>query len=407
MRFEGTVSPLAERQFRLLWLGRVSSAAGDALVPVAQSFAVLSVNSSAAALCSVLAVTVLARVAFTLVGGVIADRLPRRAVMLASDGVRAAVQALVAVLLLTHDMTLPLFFVTGAIYGAATAFFGPASDGLVPQAVTARNLQAANALLALSRNFLNVFGPAVSGALIAAAGTGWVFAIDSASFVASGIFLVQLRVPPPARPQRSRFLRELRQGFREVLGRSWVRWPIATFAISNFCLAAFIVLGPPTFTAHFDGARDWGIVSACGAVGAIAGALVSARLRPVRPLTACFLVCVLLAVPIAALAKPLPLLVVAAGWLLGSGAIALGNTWWETTLQRRIPQSVYARVRSYDILVSFVFMPLGFVVFPLVARWIGFAATLLVAASAVALSNFVVAFAPGVESVRDEPLELV
>ncbi|MFL5928340.1 MAG: MFS transporter [Gaiellaceae bacterium] len=406
MRFEGTLSPLAERQFRLLWLGRVSSAVGDALVPVALSFAVLSVNRSAAALGSVLAVTTLARVAFTLVGGVVADRLPRRAVMLTCDGVRAVVQGLVAVLLLTHDMTLPLFFITGAIFGAASAFFGPASDGLVPQTVGTRNLQPANALLALSRNVLNVFGPALSGALIAAAGTGWVFAVDSASFVASGVFLVQLRVAPHELPQRSHFVRELREGFREVVGRPWVRWPIASFAISNFCLAAFIVLGPPTFIVHFHGARDWGVVSACGAVGAIAGALVSARLRPLHPLTACFLVSILLGVPIAALALPLPFLVVAGAWLLGSGAITLGNTWWETTLQRRIPPRVYARVRSYDILVSFVFMPLGFVVAPLVARWIGFAATLLVAASAAAASSLVTALAPGVQAIRDEPVEL-
>jgi len=133
---------------------------------------------------------------------------------------------------------------------------------------------------------------------------------------------------------------------------------------------------------------------------------VSARLRPVHPLTACFLVSILLALPIAALAKPLPFLVVAAAWLVGAGAIALANTWWETTLQRRIPPSVYARVRSYDILVSFVFMPLGFVVFPLLARWIGFASTLLVAASVAGLSSLLVAFAPGVQAVRDEPLEL-
>jgi hypothetical protein len=251
-----------------------------------------------------------------------------------------------------------------------------------------------------------VLGPALCGALIAAAGTGWVFAIDSASFVASGVFLVQLKVAAHELPQRSRFLRELREGFREVVGRPWVRWPIASFAISNFCLAAFIVLGPPTFIAHFHGARDWGIVSACGAVGAIAGALLSARLRPLHPLTACFLVSVLLAVPIAALALPLPFLVVAASWLLGSGAITLGNTWWETTLQRRIPPRVYARVRSYDILVSFVFMPLGFLVAPLIARWIGFASTLLVAASAAALSSLVTALAPGVQAIRDEPLEL-
>src|SRR6476659_2547838 len=167
---------------------------GDALVPVALAFAVLSVNSSATALGGVLAAFTLTRVAFTLVGGVVADRLPRRAVMLTCDAARAVVEAFTAAMLFSHQMTLPLFFVTGAIFGAASAFFGPASDGLVPQTVSAANLRPANALLGISRNALNIFGPAASGALIAFAGTGWVFTIDAFSFVVSAFFLVQLRV---------------------------------------------------------------------------------------------------------------------------------------------------------------------------------------------------------------------
>jgi MFS family permease len=400
---EGTVSPLTERPFRLLWLGRVSSAVGDAFVPIALSFAVLSVNRSATALGSVLAVTLFSRVAFTLAGGVFADRLPRRGVMLACDGVRAVVQALVAVLLLTHHMTLPLFFVTGAIFGTASAFFGPASDGLVPQTVSRENLQSANALLSLSRNSLVIVGPAVSGALITVAGTGWVFAIDAASFVLSAFFLMQLKVPAHTRAEPSNFLRQLRDGFREVTSRAWVRAPIVAFAISNFCLAAFIVLGPPIFVSHHDGATDWGLVSACGGIGGIVGALASAHFRPRHPLSAGFAASILIAVPIATLAGPLPYPAIAVSWAFGAGAIALGNTWWETTLQRDIPSSVYARVRSYDILVSFVFMPLGFVVFPLVARGIGDRDTLLAAACVAAVTNVIVALVPGVHAVTETP----
>jgi MFS family permease len=395
------VKPLRERQFRLLWLGQVASGMGDALVPVALAFAVLSVNRSATALGGVLAAFTLTRVAFTLVGGVVADRLPRRAVMLACDAVRAVVEAFTAAMLFSHHMTLPLFFVTGAIFGAASAFFAPASDGLVPQTVSPANLQPANALLGISRNALNIFGPAVSGALIALAGTGWVFAIDSASFVASAFFLVQLKVPTHLRAERSRFVRELRDGFHEVTSRAWVRAPIIGFAISNFCFAAFIVLGPPIFIAHFDGAGDWGIVSTCGAIGGILGGLASVRLQPRHPLSAGFFACMLIAVPIAALAGPLPVLVIAAAWTLGLGAVALCNTWWETTLQRDIPERVYARVRSYDILVSFVFMPLGFVVFPLLARELGYERTLLAAAVVTAATNLTVALLPGVQAVTE------
>ncbi|MFL5953931.1 MAG: MFS transporter [Gaiellaceae bacterium] len=401
MGLGGTLVPLRQRPFRLLWLGRVASAAGDALVPVALAFAVLAVGHSTIALGGVLAAFMGSRVVFTLVGGVIADRLPRRAVMLACDLVRAVVEAFTAAMLLTGHMTLPLFFVTAAFFGAASAFFGPASDGLVPQTIRPEDLQPANALLNISRNALNVFGPAVSGALIALAGTGWVFAIDAASFVASAFFLVQLKVPEHARAERSRFLAEVREGFREVSSRAWVRAPIVGFALSNFCLAAMIVLGPPIFRDHFHGARDWGIVSAAGAVGAILGSLASVRLRPRRPISACFAAFMLIALPLAALAGPLPAAAIALAWAIGTGSVALGNTWWETTLQRDIPPAVYARVRSYDLLVSFIFMPLGMVVFPLIARSLGYGWTLLGAAVACAVTNLVVALVPGVQQVSE------
>ena len=404
MGLGGAAKPLRERQFRLLWLGQMASGAGDALIPVALAFAVLSVNRSATALGGVLAAFTLTRVVFTLVGGVVADRLPRRAVMLACDAVRAVVEAFTAAMLFTHHMTLPLFFITGAIFGAASAFFGPAADGLIPQTVSAENLRPANALLGISKNALNIFGPAVSGALVALAGTGWVFAIDSGSFVVSAFFLLQLEVRTHTRPESSRFILQLRDGFREVTSRPWVRAPIIGFAISNFCFAAFIVLGPKVFLDHFHGARDWGIVSTFGAIGGILGALASVRFRPRHPLSAGFFACMLIAVPIAALAGPLPVVAIAASWTLGLGAVSLCNTWWETTLQRDIPESVYARVRSYDILVSFVFMPLGFVVFPLLAREFGYEHTLLAAAVVTASTNLFVGFVPGVHAVTEEPV---
>ena len=403
MGLGGALSPLRERQFRLLWLGRVASGAGDVLVPVALVFAVLSVHNSYTAVGSVLAAFTIARVSFTLVGGVVADRLPRRGVMLACDLVRGVVQAFTAVMLLAGQMTLPLFFVTMVLFGAASAFFLPASDGVVQQTVGRPSLQSANALLSTTRSTLNVFGPVVAGTLIAAFGTGWVFGIDAVSFAVSAFFLLQLRVDSLIRSERPHFYRELREGWREVRSRSWVRAPMIGFAITNICFASFLVLGPVVFRNHLGGARDWGIVSTCGAIGAIAGSLASARFRPHRPLTACFIVSALVSAPIAALAGPLPLPVIAASWLVGFGAIAFANTFWETTLQRNIPESVFARVRSYDILVSFVFMPIGMLAFGPIAEQLGFTATLLGAAVVAVVTNLVVAVVPGVHAVVAEP----
>lgn len=406
MRLGDAFAPLSERHFRLLWLGRASSAAGDALMPLALAFAVLSVNSSATALGAVMAAFWISRVGFTLVGGVVSDRLPRRAVMLACDGARACIEAFTATMLLTHQMTLPIFLVTVAVFGTASAFFSPAADGLVPQTISPERLQPANALLGITNNVMNVFGPAAAGILIVFAAPGWVFAVDSVSFLASAWFLMQLRIPAHERLPRNTFLRELRDGLREVTSRTWVRAPIIGFAITNFCFAAFIVLGPVIAREQLGGARDWAIVSTCGALGAIVGGLTSVRLRPRRPLSFGFTVSALIGVPIATLARPLPTAAIAAAWGIGMAAIALSNTYWETNLQRRIPVGVFARVRSYDILVSFVFMPLGFIAFPLIARSLGDARTLLVAAIVAAGTSLAVALRPGVRSIIDEPLAL-
>jgi MFS family permease len=399
----GAARPLAERRFRLLWLGRVSSAIGDAIVPVALAFAVLSIDRSATALGGVLAAFTVARVVFTLAGGVVGDRLSRRTIMVACDLVRAAVQALVATLLLTHHMTLALFVACEAVVGTASAFFGPAADGLVPQTLGDGDLQAANALLGVSRNTLNVFGPALSGLLVGLAGPGYVFAIDAVSFVLSAAFVAQLDVDAPARAPFESFAAELRDGFREVTGRAWVRAPLVGFAISNVMFASFLVLGPPVFLAHVAHPKaSWGLVSACGSVGAIVGALASVKLAPRRPLYGAFVSSTLIAIPIASLARPLPWEAIALAWGFGMGSIALANTWWETALQRLIPAHVYARVRSYDVLVSFVFMPVGMVAFGPVANTVGYERTLLAAAAIVAVTNVAVAFVPSVRAVTGE-----
>jgi hypothetical protein len=230
-----------------------------------------------------------------------------------------------------------------------------------------------------------------------------VFGIDAVSFAVSASFLLRLQVDSLMRSEHRHFYRELREGWSEVSSRAWVRAPMIGFAISNICFASFLVLGPVVFHNHLGGPRDWGIVSTCGAVGAIGGSLASARFKPHRPLTTCFIVSALIAVPIAALAGPLPMPVIAAASLVGFGAIGFANTFWETTLQRDIPQRVFARVRSYDVLVSFVFMPIGMLAFGPIAQQLGFTATLLGAATVAVVTNLVVALVPGVHAVVAEP----
>jgi MFS family permease len=401
-RIEGRLGALQGEQFRLLWLGRLSSSLGDSLVAVALAFAVLSVSGSATELGLVLACFTVSRVALTLVGGVYADRLPRREVMLACDVVRAVVEAFTAVMLLTGNMTMPLFFVTASVFGGASAFFGPASTGLVPQTVSAELRQNANALLGITLSITNVFGPAVSGLLVAGIGPGWVFAIDSTSFVVSALFLSRLRVPAQERPPAQEFVTELAKGFQEVRTRAWVWVSLLAFSVTNLCFAAFLVLGPVVARDELGGARAWGLISTGGAVGAVLGGAVALRVRAARPLAAGFAAWILCSLPLFALAPPLPALAVAVGYAVGLAGTSFGNALWETTLQTRIPPAVLSRVSSYDWLVSLVFMPVGFVTFGPLADAIGIGTTLVLAGSVLAAANLTVAASPAIRGIRGQ-----
>lgn len=376
------LGPLEERPFRLIWLGRTTSALGDALVPVGLAFAVLEeLDGSASELGVVFAAFSVSRVLLMLVGGVWADRLPRRHVMLVCDAVRGAVELLTFLLLLTGAMEVWMLVGTALVWGAASAFFGPASTGLVAETVSRPRLQQANALMGISEAATSIAGPVLSGAIVAGAGAAWVFAIDAATFAASFAFLAAVRIPPRALPERLHFLAELAAGWKEVVARRWLWASLIGFALNNTASATVWVLGPLLFEERLGGSAGWGLALGIGAAGGLLGGLVALRWRPRRPLLAAVGIWSLTALPPAALADLQPTLVVGVAFAGSFTGVALGNAIWEALLQERIPNEVLSRVSSYDWLVSLVFQPLGFALAGSVAAAIGTTTTLWAAAA--------------------------
>ncbi len=391
---------LGERPFRLLWLGQTASRLGDGLIPVALAFAVLDLRGSARDLGLVLATYTVSEVVFILAGGVWADRLPRRLLMLGCDVVRAGAQVAIAVLVVTDSVSLWHFVLTATVMGTGSAFFRPASTGLVPQTVSADRLQQANALISLSRSSITVFGPALSGLLVVTAGAGWVFAVNAATFLASAVFLAFLRVPVEARTSGQTFVRELRDGFAEVRSRAWLAAGLGCFAVSNVGIAAYFVLGPVVAERELGGAAAWGIALTGGAVGGVAGGMLALRFRPRYPLRWSFGIGLLFSLPLLALIPPAPVLALAVAGGLSVLSIELGNALWATTLQEQIPERALSRVSAYDWMVSLVFMPVGFALAGPLAAGIGIDATLGLAAGLAIAANLTILALP---SVRDLP----
>jgi MFS family permease len=399
--FRRRLGPLEERPFRLLWIGRTVSDAGDALVPLAIAFAVLDLTGSAADLGLVLAALFASRVVFIVAGGVWSDRLPRQLVMVGADLVRAAVHAVIAVAFFTDAVEVWYLIVSSAVFGAASAFFGPASTGLVKSIVSPSRLQEANALLSISRSTLAIFGPAMAGLLVATVGFGTVFAIDAVSFLVSAAFLLAMRLPREARRvARTTFLADVAAGVVEVRRRTWLWAAFLTFAVGNLSMAAYLVLGPLVVQTELGGPKAWGLILTGGAVGGAIGSAIALRWRPQRPLIPAFGLMLSVSGLLLALVPPVPAAALACLAALGFSSIAIGNVFWNTMLQQHVPRETISRVSSLDWMVSLVFMPLGYTIAGPLAENIGLDTTLLLAAGLGAVANLGVLLVPSVRGLR-------
>jgi MFS family permease len=401
MEWAGRLGPLGERRFRLLFVGQAASVFGDALVPVALSFAVLELTGSATDLGFVLAAHVLPLVGLVLVGGVWADRLPRQLVMLGSDCVRGVTQAVLAVLLLTDAAELWHLIVLAAVYGAAEAFFQPAATGLVPSTVGPARLQQANALLGLSRSTGFIVGPALAGVIVAASNPGVAFAVDAGTFAVSVLSLAFLRTGPVARAERQSFVAELAGGWQEFASRTWL-WVIIAWAATYlfFVHAPFHVLGPLIAKESLGGPTAWGLIAAAFAVGELCGGAWALRWKPERPILVCTLLVFLELPAVVLLALREPALAIAAAHLAGGIGMGFFTAVWATTLQQHIPPDRLSRVSAYDWMGSLAFFPLGFALAGPVADAIGVSKTLWISAAWIVVSTLATLAVPSVRELR-------
>jgi MFS family permease len=422
---------LRERDFRLLFTGQSISLIGSSITTVALAFAVFDIShNNKWDYGLVMAAGLAPLLAFLLVGGVWADRLPRQWVMLVSDVVRFACQAVMAWLLVTHRATVWELVVLQFVRGSAEAFFRPAQTGLVPQTVSAARLQQANALRGLSDSLGVTLGAAFGGVLVAAVGSGWAIGIDSASYLVSAVFLRGLRGLAPVERSEARpgpvseggmagaapgagettlpapggFVRELRDGWQEFRSRTWLWVMVGEAALFHLLIIApLMVLGPLIAKTSLGGAVAWGAILAAFGVGQIAGGAAGLRLRPARPLLFCGWL-TLLETPLfafLALGYGLTPLVVAAA-VCGVSA-ALVNVLWETTLQEQIPPEVLSRVSAFDLMGSLAFYPLGTLIVAPITYVIGVAGSFAVASGMTVGSGLLQIVLPDIRGVRCWP----
>ena len=277
---------LRHPDFRYLFAGQAASVVGDQVVFVALALFITQRTGSPTDLGLVLGAQAITLLALILFGGVFADRLERRGIMIASDALRALLHALVAGLILSGAVAVWQLVVIEAAFGAAQAFFQPAYSGLLPQTVPEPLIQEARALTESVSNLAVLVGPAIATVLVLGVGAGEAFAFDAATFVVSALLL--RRVTPRARGVASSpepVLRSLHSGWREVRSRSWVWVTILAFSGAVLCVyAQWYSLAPVIARDVYGGARVFGVLESVAGLGAVCGALTALVWRPARPL---------------------------------------------------------------------------------------------------------------------------
>jgi len=378
-------SPLAHRDFRLLFVGSSISALGDQFTLVALPWLVLKLTGSPAALGLVLATMALPRAAFMLIGGAVVDRLSPRRVLLWARAINALLIGMLTLLVFGGAIRMPVVYALSLGIGLATAFAYPAASALLPRLLSPQQLQPANALMMGMRQLSLFVGPALAGlvigagaaptaaahAVVDAGGLGTAFAVDSVSFVCSlaALLLMRTRDDTHARAPEGHVLANVLGGLRAI----WGDVPLRAFMLYVAGVSVFVggplQVGLPVLadTRLDHGAASLGILMTANGGGMLLGGFLSGwASRLARGRLGLMILCNdgLAGLALAALAFDHST-VMGAALLACTGVFAgIAQVAVVSWIQRRVPPAMMGRTMS---VLMFAFLGLG----PLSAAFAG------------------------------------
>ncbi|MGE2836443.1 tetracycline efflux MFS transporter Tet(V) [Mycobacterium sp. SMC-4] len=362
------LAPFRFREYRLLIAAVSLTIFAEGMWAVVMVLQVIALDNDPTSLSLVATCLGVGLVAFVLVGGLAADRLSQRSIIITVEIVNAATVAVIAGLGMIGALRIWHMAVAAAVLGIAAAFFFPAYSALLPRILPAEQLLAANGVEGVVRPvFQRAVGPAVAGVLVGATFPALGASVVAALFVVGLLLLLATRPPVGIEVAQTRphLLRDLRDGFVFVLRTPWLLWTLL-FA----SLFVLVVLGPIEVLLPFivqdrftHGAQTYGFILAFFGVGSAVGALgVSSRRLPRRYLSVMMAMWGLGSIPLAIIGVTSSFPVMAAATFVVGVTDGAGMVIWGTLLQRRVPAAMLGRVSSLDFFVSLAFMPVSFAI---------------------------------------------
>jgi MFS family permease len=365
---KSTFRALRHKKFAMLLFGQTLSRIGDFLFQIAVAWYVLEKTGSATAMGAVLFFSILPTVIFSLIGGVVVDRMRRGVVLFLSDAARFFIMIIGTWLAFTDQLVLWQIFVIALLFGLADAFFMPAYTAIIQQIVPYRDLPSANSINSLSMQFGRVAGPAIGGLAAAFGGTAFAFGANAVSFFIGALTVLPLLALPKPAPQQegfslSHFFADVREGFQTIFASPILWVTILVFSMTNITLAGPYSIGMPFLVKESLGGdeRLLGFIYAIFPVGYAIASLILGALPKIRyrgPVLYIASMVAGLGLGIFGLHVPIYVLVIAA--LFNGAALEIDGLVWTNLLQELVPPKQMGRVSSVDMLGSFVLLPIGF-----------------------------------------------
>ena len=256
----------------------------------------------------------------------------------------------------------------------------------MPQTVPEEEIQPARAAFGTLETIAEFAGPALATALVLGLGAGWAFALDAVTFLVSAAFLVRVRPRARGAPAvRTTVLGELREGWAEFRGRTWIWVIVAVFSVGLVAVfGPWMTLGPTISIELYDTSAVYGILATALGAGTILGALLGFRWRPRFPMRASMLLALPFPIALGSFGLGLPIGVLVVIFVLAGTGIALCDLLWHTALAERVPPQMLSRVTAYDWMGSLALLPIGYVLAGPIGEAFG-AVEVLVVGSVIAL----------------------
>lgn len=349
------------KDYRNYFLSSLIFFIGSSAFPIALAVSVLDNGGDATDLGLILAARLLSGTLLMLVGGVWADRLPRKFIIISADSFRAFV-ALVLVVVSANALPLWAIGLLVFLMGAGDAFGQPAGTAIVPSLLPDHLLPIGNVAKGIVGKIGTIVGPGVGGIAIATIGADLTFAVIAGFFLLGTTLLFGIKEPPRQEilEDKPTFIFELREGLKLVWEIKWIAASIAMATLQLMLIvAAETVLLPVITRREFGTDSVFAISAAAFSLGGVISAVIAIKIKTAKPGLIAISMWSLFAFAPLALAFPINPQLVIIGYFIAGLSIGGWEAYWVTAVQREVPQDMQGRVFSIDMVGSGGMMPIG------------------------------------------------